>query len=629
LSDGALEACRKIDADKDGSISALELVSAARKDPQLAVLLLPGATAAVLSDEEEMVDAVDSLFEAIASGRKRITYADLADHLSGSGAQTLANEEEIRSVYGMIGADADGTVSRWALFDAVRRHERVARQLLPDADPARSDEDTFDEVQRAFEQLGEGRARLALADFLRHLGRPAPAASQAAARPGQDRASKRLLAVSAGLGRGADLQKALMVEKAGFQVHWTVPLPCPDGAAGFDMQPHLRGLKETIDRVQPDVVLCASFGGAYVARLWETGLWAGPTVMINVHPSCGRLPQGVPVVLAHGGNDASYPASRESLEALAASASPNHCFLLYSGDSGQLGTGQKSRVGDGHRMDSLLLHDCLPRLIDAALGADGPELHFMRTWRERLTTERLEAERSLGLTPEELRRFWASPGRKGLGDRRLFQVSAGGEEFQWVCRLFQALPLERQTYQLSPEEAWAQVRIVDVQRVENGLQLEGSTKPYHDALCRALQDQGVGLEPGVHTCWAFHGCGADASVMDSIVGNPIAGFQPLASGSRGASLWGTGTYFAREAKYVVDGGFCGAPGAGGSRRVLLCLLQLGTPCLGDPRHRGVLPLRPAVAPHRYSSSVDSLSSPEIFITQHHGAAHPAYVITFR
>lgn len=52
----------------------------------------------------------------------------------------------------------------------------------------------------------------------------------------------------------------------------------------------------------------------------------------------------------------------------------------------------------------------------------------------------------------------------------------------------------------------------------------------------------------------------------------------------------------------------------------------GLPCLGDPAHRGVLPFRNK--PHRYHSSVDSLSSPEIFITQHAGAALPAYLITF-
>ncbi|CAE7241778.1 PARP14 [Symbiodinium necroappetens] len=52
----------------------------------------------------------------------------------------------------------------------------------------------------------------------------------------------------------------------------------------------------------------------------------------------------------------------------------------------------------------------------------------------------------------------------------------------------------------------------------------------------------------------------------------------------------------------------------------------GVPCLGDPDHKGVLPFRNK--PHRYNCSVDSLSSPEIFIVQHPGSALPAYLITF-
>ena len=41
----------------------------------------------------------------------------------------------------------------------------------------------------------------------------------------------------------------------------------------------------------------------------------------------------------------------------------------------------------------------------------------------------------------------------------------------------------------------------------------------------------------------------------SSVDNPVSGFQPLAAGSKGASLWGLGTYFARDAKYCGEGGF--------------------------------------------------------------------------
>lgn len=107
---------------------------------------------------------------------------------------------------------------------------------------------------------------------------------------------------------------------------------------------------------------------------------------------------------------------------------------------------------------------------------------------------------------------------------------------------------------------------------------------------------------------------------------PVAGFQPLASGSRNAALWGSGTYFARDANYVADSHFCGPPAANGSRQMLMCLLSIGMPCAGDPQHRGVLPFRRK--PHRYNSSVDSLSSPEIYVVQHPGGAYPAYLITF-
>lgn len=70
----------------------------------------------------------------------------------------------------------------------------------------------------------------------------------------------------------------------------------------------------------------------------------------------------------------------------------------------------------------------------------------------------------------------------------------------------------------------------------------------------------VSFVPGLHTRWAFHG----SSARESIVSDPIAGFQPLMSGTRGNALWGSGTYFARDAKPLepalrmlrVAGGTC-------------------------------------------------------------------------
>ncbi|CAE7215010.1 hypothetical protein AK812_SmicGene39005 [Symbiodinium microadriaticum] len=168
---------------------------------------------------------------------------------------------------------------------------------------------------------------------------------------------------------------------------------------------------------------------------------------------------------------------------------------------------------------------------------------------------------------------------------------------------------------------WQHINILKIERVENGMQEDGSAEPYYKALQRGVENQGVPFVPGLHTRWVFHG----SSAVDSIVSNPISGFQPLMSGTRGNALWGSGTYFARDAKYVYDGGFC-SPGVDGSRQILLCLLMNGFVCLGDSEHKGVLPFRQGR--HRYNASVDSLSNPEIFVTQSPGAAYPAYVITF-
>jgi hypothetical protein len=277
-----------------------------------------------------------------------------------------------------------------------------------------------------------------------------------------------------------------------------------------------------------------------------------------------------------------------------------------------------------HNMSSLLSYDCLPRLIDAAICPEGPEMSLVRSWRELLSEERLESEEWLGYNLEQLRRRWVSPGRKGLDEQKLFDVPPGTEEFQRVVSAFRSAPREPPAYLICPQATWDNVRVVGVQRVENGLQYDGCAKPYYDALRSSLDDQGVEFEPATHTVWGFHG--ADVHAIDSIVNNPMNGIQPLVSGSRNATLWGSGTYFARDAKYVADGGFCGQPDINGHRHMLMCLLMTGMPCLGDPQHKGVLPFRKR--PHRYHSSVDSLSSPEIYIVQHPGAAHPAYLITF-
>jgi len=40
-------------------------------------------------------------------------------------------------------------------------------------------------------------------------------------------------------------------------------------------------LKQAIDEFEPDLLICASKGGAYATGLWKAGLWDRPTLLIN------------------------------------------------------------------------------------------------------------------------------------------------------------------------------------------------------------------------------------------------------------------------------------------------------------------------------------------------------------
>lgn len=357
-----------------------------------------------------------------------------------------------------------------------------------------------------------------------------------------------------------------------------------------------------------------------MAALWQAELWKGPCLIINAHPTCKIIPKHISCIVCHGCNDEVYHHSRSYLEELMRTGSGNRCLLYYTANSGQLATGQCTREGDMHNQASLLCFDCLPRLIDAVLSKC-PEMSLIRSWRERLSQVRVSAEEWLGCELDNVRRFWVSQGRRGRDKQKLYEVVRGSEEFGQISSAFFAAPKEKAAYCGENHADWEARRILRIERVENGYQEDGSAKPYFESMKKSIKDQGLDFEPGVHTRWAFHGTDA----IDSIVNNPITGFQPLASGTQRSSLWGPGTYFARDAKYVGEGGFCKL-GPDGTYRMLMCLLATGMPCLGDPQHHGVLPVRRGA--HRYNCTVDLLSNPEIFIVQHSGAAYPAYVITF-
>jgi len=619
-----LEIFTRIDAKNEGSFSKLDFFAAMQRDTAVNDFVLPGYDSSSLLSDERSYDAVDAVFDAIAGCRQRVDLTEFRAYSRRARAEKTPKTKEIRNIFNRIDADGSGSISKLEFVAAMQQDPAVDEFVLPGVDSSQvmNDEWSFNAVDAAFEAIAGGKKRIDFCDFERYFHKAIACASPVTRRV-SDRSSRRVLIIGPGFGREMNPYQGRLIEEAGFQVHWCSNIPNPE-QAHFPVSRYLGQIMAEINWFQPDIVACASKGGVYIVALWQMGFWRGPTLLINAHPSCKRLPEGIPVVLAHGANDEVYPTNRAALERLISTGTPNMCFLYYTANSGQVSPGVMTRGGDCHNMESLLQNDCLPRLIDAALCPEGPEVHIVRTWRRQLSRQRLEAERWLGYRPERLRERWESRGRQGRDEQLLFEVPPSSEEFRCVEAVFKATPNETPAYVLAPQELWDSVQVLRVERVENGLQQEGSFKPYYDALHRSFADQELLCEPGVHTCWAFHG--ADALATESIITNPVAGFQPLASGSRNAALWGSGTYFARDANYVADSHFCGHPASDGSRQMLMCLLTIGMPCAGDPQHRGVLPFRRK--PHRYNSSVDSLSSPEIYIVQHPGGAYPAYVVTF-
>mmetsp|Transcript_104544 Transcript_104544/g.326016 ORF Transcript_104544/g.326016 Transcript_104544/m.326016 type:complete len:536 (+) Transcript_104544:3-1610(+) len=380
-------------------------------------------------------------------------------------------------------ADKSGYVSKLELVDAVRKHRRVADFVLPhvNCNQALGDEAVFDAVSSIFEAIAGGKRRFDFADFERYFGKVA--CTEPRPRAPINRAAVKIFIIGPGFGLQLNPRQGASIVQAGFQVRWCHDVPNPE-QPNFPVLPYLEQIKAQMDEFQPDVVAAASKGGAYVTGLWRVGYWRGATLLLNAHPTCNQIPGGVNLVLAHGSNDEVYSVPRADLEALVSQGEENRCFLYYTANSGQLPSGQLSRLGDRHNMESLLQHDLLPRLIDSLLSPEGPEVHMVRTWRDRLSEERLESECWLGYTPERLRRHWSSHHRKGLDDCKLFDVPFNSEEFHRVAAIFRAAPREPPAYMLSPQAVWDRVRIVRLQRVENGLQVDGSTNPYHASMRR-------------------------------------------------------------------------------------------------------------------------------------------------
>ncbi|XRB10033.1 poly [ADP-ribose] polymerase [Pycnococcus provasolii] len=395
----------------------------------------------------------------------------------------------------------------------------------------------------------------------------------------------------------------------------------------FDMNKSIQSVEEVIRDKNPNVIICASKGGAYMLELWKRGCTI-PSVMINVHPKCDVLPKDVSVVLVHGSNDETFWRSRDNLENLVRSASRNMCLLYYSGDSGTLRDGSgKTRYGDAHNRSetmqkfettySLLTYDCLPRLVHAACTGN-PEFEFAKSWERFLSAERCQAERNLGFTPvQHKNKFWET----ARSPSRLNEVAMDSNEYAWVRNIFLAKPTARPFYSSFVYESWESREIIKVERIQNNAQYDNAST-HHSNVRKAIQDQDMAFTGGVHARWLFHGTPSEEA-LESIINNPVTGFRVTASGSTAGTLWGPYIYFARDAQYSLP---YSCKANDGSYKMMLCLVELGMTCLGDADSK-LLPTRRDH--HRYDSAVDSLSNPEIFCATTDAQIYPAYVITFK
>ena len=118
-------------------------------------------------------------------------------------------------------------------------------------------------------------------------------------------------------------------------------------------------------------------------------------------------------------------------------------------------------------------------------------------------------------------------------------------------------------------------------------------------------------------------------MVDTIVDDPENGFEP-ALNERG--LWGQGIYFARDATYSWKcPGCCDTCLDGdGDMMVMLCLVSVGVPCVGEQGLKKTAKLHGDLRPKgfAYGSFVDCPSNPEIFVVRQGPDIYPAYVIHF-
>ncbi len=209
------------------------------------------------------------------------------------------------------------------------------------------------------------------------------------------------------------------------------------------------------------------------------------------------------------------------------------------------------------------------------------------------------------------RETWESPNRAGLSSNKLYTVNTYSHEYQKVKDLFMRTMTGR-------------AQITSIERVENGPQHES----FHVQKKNILRDLDVsgsrfaGRRDLVRTL--FHG--SNQKNIQAIVNGQAAGFIPILSGSVTGHIYGTGSYFARDAGYSHDY----TEDVAGERKMLLNEVIVGEWAQGAPGMSNY-PKASGTRDNQHrqcNSLVNKPENPSIFVIPHANQAYPAYVITY-
>ncbi|CAK0879273.1 unnamed protein product [Prorocentrum cordatum] len=488
------------------------------------------------------------------------------------------------------------------------------------------EEHVFDEVKRLFHAIAGGRRRIELPDFLRHFRRGALALEPEPPTSAVDRSRARVLVLEAGFGRAGNTGRSAVLEQAGYQLRWASLAPAELGVSGAPTAPQLEGIREQIADFQPDVVVAAAAGTACVAALWGAGCWAGPTVLVDVHPSCRRA--------CRRGSPSCWRAARAGGRTRRRRRSWRPCWPRAPGATASCTARPPPERGCWRRRASRGAPAARRTPCASTIACRASSMRRCAPRGPRCTCSAAGAPSSAASAARRSGSWGTAPSACAAGGAR----QAAGAWTTRNCSECRPRATSFASWRRPSGPRRARRRAAATARRRGVGQGQGhggaprrergGVRAEHEALPR-VRAQVLG-GPGYRVrAGDPHVLGIPRSGRGHHPDHRQRSYHraPLAaSGTSGGSApWGSGTYFARDARRAVAGGLC-PRAADGTRSVLLCLLTTGVPCLGDPQHRGVLPMRHS--PHRYNCAVDSLSSPETYVLQHPGAAHAAYLITF-